>query len=143
VASRADDLTHLRLLSIFHYVVGGLAGLCACFPVFHIVWGVGLVTGTFGMQGQGQPPPPAFGWIMILFGGGFIVVGWAFALGMVLAGWFLQERRGYLFCLVMAGLATLFSPHGTILGVFTILVLLRPSVKHLFGQDEPATVTTV
>jgi hypothetical protein len=145
VSQRSDDLNYLRLLSIFYFVVAGLGGLCACFPVFHIVWGVGLVTGAFDMvETRGQPPPPPFfGWMMIVFGGAAILFGWVFALGMALAGWFLRERKGYLFCLIMAGLATLFSPHGTILGIFTFIVLFRPGVKQLFNQDEQVAVTVL
>jgi hypothetical protein len=31
----SEDEQYLRLLSIFHYVVGGIAALFACFPIFH------------------------------------------------------------------------------------------------------------
>jgi hypothetical protein len=44
----------------------------------------------------------------------------------------------YTFCLVMAGVACMFMPFGTVLGVFTIIVLLRDSVKELFGVTEPS-----
>ena len=49
-----------------------------------------------------------------------------------LAGWWLAKRKHYWFCFVVACLACAFSPLGTVLGVFTIIVLLRPSVKALF-----------
>ena len=35
----------------------------------------------------------------------------------------------------MAGLQCIFPSLGTVLGVFTIIVLVRPSVKQLFGVD--------
>ena len=35
-----EDLQYLKLLSIFHYVVGGLAALFACFPIMYIVIGI-------------------------------------------------------------------------------------------------------
>ena len=35
-----QDLEHLRLLSIFHYVVAGITAFFACFPVFHLVFGL-------------------------------------------------------------------------------------------------------
>jgi hypothetical protein len=38
----------------------------------------------------------------------------------------------------MAGVACMFMPFGTVLGVFTIVVLLRDSVKELFGVAEPS-----
>ena len=39
----------------------------------------------------------------------------------------------YTFCFVMAALACAFFPFGTILGIFTIVVLVRPGVKEMFG----------
>src|SRR5262245_26279463 len=134
----SDDEQHLRLLSVFYYVLAGIAGLLACFPVFHVLMGVGIVTGAFPQpQGQ-QPLPPAFmGWMFIAMGGAIMLFGWAFAVGMLVTGRMLAARRRHLFCLVMAGVACLFQPAGTVLGVFTFIVLLRPSVKQLFGAADP------
>jgi hypothetical protein len=33
----SQDLEHLKLLSIFHYVVGGMAAMFSLFPVIHSV----------------------------------------------------------------------------------------------------------
>jgi hypothetical protein len=44
----------------------------------------------------------------------------------------MAHRKHYTFCLVMAGVECLFMPFGTVLGVFTILVLNRQTVKELF-----------
>ena len=138
---REEDLNHLRLLSIFHYVVGGLALLCYSFPIFHLILGIGMVSGSFpgspppaSGRPPPAPPPPAMGWMFIIMAVTFIAFGWAFAAGLFAAGWMLRRRRGYIFCLVMAGVACLFQPFGMILGVFTFIVLLRPSVKALFGR---------
>jgi hypothetical protein len=143
---REDDLNHLRWLSIFHYVVGGLALLCYSFPIIHLIIGIGMVSGSFPGSpppAPGRPPPPppptAIGWMFVLFAGTMIAFGWAFAAGLFTAGWMLRRRRGYVFCLVMAGIACLFQPFGMILGVFTIIVLLRPRVKELFGRAPSAT----
>jgi hypothetical protein len=46
----------------------------------------------------------------------------------------LGRRRGHAFCFVVACLACLFMPFGTVLGAFTIIVLSRPSVKARFGM---------
>jgi len=34
------DEEHLKLLSIFHYVVGGIAAFFAFFPIIHLVIGI-------------------------------------------------------------------------------------------------------
>ncbi len=38
-----QDLEHIRLLSMFHYVVGGLTALFACFPIIHLIMGIMFV----------------------------------------------------------------------------------------------------
>ena len=136
-----DDLQHLRLLSIFHYVVGGLAGFFACFPVIYVVMGIAMVLGLFDQQashladvGKRESPPAALGWILIGMGSVFILLAWAFAISLIIAGRMLGQQRRYLFCLVMAVIACLFQPYGLVLGIFTILVLVRPSVKKLFAS---------
>jgi hypothetical protein len=55
-----------------------------------------------------------------------------------LAGWFLLKKKHHMFCVVMGGVACTFTPLGTALGVFTIIMLMKPTVKALFGITEPA-----
>lgn len=129
-----QDAEHLRLLSIFHYVVAGVAGLFALFPTFHLLMGIFMVSGTFA--GTEEPAPALFGWFFILFAAGWIGCGIAFAVALAVAGRDLRLRRRYTFCLVMAALACCFMPFGTVLGVFTIVVLMRPSVRASFGVGE-------
>jgi len=62
--------------------------------------------------------------------------GWAMAICLAVAGRKLKQRRNYVFCLAAAGIACLFQPVGVILGVFTFIVLLRPSVKELFRDSS-------
>jgi hypothetical protein len=142
-----QDLQHLKLLSIFHYVVGGLMALIACFPIIHFVVGLIMIVSPASMSGGREPPPPALGWVFVLIGGAIILVGWTGAICLMFAGWFLRRGKHYWFCFATACFSCLFHPFGTVLGVFTIIVLLRPSVKRLFetgglpsepeGEDEP------
>lgn len=128
-----NDEQYLKLLSIFHYVVGGLAGLFACLPLIHFSIGIAMLVGA--IDGA-----PAFaGVILVLFAMAFILSGWTLAVCLIIAGRNLAQRRHYMFCLVMAAIACIFMPFGTVLGVFTIIVLMRPSVKELFGVDKSAS----
>jgi hypothetical protein len=134
-----QDEQHLQILSIFHYVVGGLAALFACFPIFHLAIGLGMLSGGFG------PPPPGeafpfrlFGLFFVIFPLCIILLGWVLAGALVITGYFLSKRRKYTFCLVVAGVECIFVPFGTVLGIFTIIVLVRPTVKALF-EVNPAT----
>lgn len=135
---RQDDLQHLRLLSIFHYVVAGLAALFGLFPIIHLAIGIAIVSGSIPASGGSPPPPRWFGTMFIVVPGLFIVLLLGLAVALVIAGRLLQQRRGYLFCLIVAGISMLFQPFGMVLGILTIIVLLRPSVKELFGRKPSA-----
>jgi len=132
----AQEEQHLQLLAIFHYIVGGLTALFACFPLIHLTIGLVMVFGGF----SGNQAPPAFvGWLFIILGGGFFLVGQSLAICIIIAGRFLAQRRRYPFVFVVACCECLFMPFGTVLGVFTIVVLSRESVKSAFvgGQSTP------
>ena len=131
-----QDEQHLRLLSIFHYVVGGMNALAACIPFIHLALGIALVSGAFPDQPGHQGPPPFLGWMFISIASVFILGGWTLAVAIFLAGRFLTRRTHYMYCFVVAAIECLLMPFGTILGVFTIIVLVRPSVKALFQPGK-------
>ena len=127
----SQDSEHLKLLSIFHYVVAAMTALFACIPFIHFFMGLALATGAFP---DTDPEAQPIGIIIMVFDGLFILAGWALAVLIAYAGRSLQTRRRYTYCLVMAGVECIFMPVGTVLGVFTIIVLLRDTVKELFGR---------
>lgn len=130
------DDQQLQLLSIFHYIVAGLVGLFSLFPVFHLVIGLAMATGAL-VEPDAAPGErmfqAMFGWFFVLVALAIILVGLGLATCLALAGRFLARRQRYTFCLVVAGVGCTFFPFGTVLGVFTLLVLLRDSVRAGFG----------
>ena len=131
-----QDEDHLRLLSLFHYVVGGLAALFALFPVFHMLFGLFLVLAPDKFGNKGDAPPAFVGWFLMAFAACFMIAGWTFATLVILTGRFLAHRKYYTFCIVMAAVECLFMPFGTVLAVFTLVVLLRESVKRMFEVNR-------
>jgi len=129
-----QDLEHLRLLSVFHYVLAVIAGVFSLLPIIHLGIGLAMITGHFADSHDANEMPAFLGWLLVVFGAMWIVCGLAFAICLWFAGRFLGQHRRYLFCLVMAGLSCMFTPVGTVLGVFTIIVLMQPSVRELFGE---------
>jgi hypothetical protein len=133
-----QDLEYLRILSVFYYVVAGIAALFACFPIIHLSVGISMLTGGFFGPDipQDEPFPFAlFGLMFTIIPAVIILSGWAYAICMVAAGYFLGQRQRYIFCMVMAAISCVFMPFGTVLGIFTILLLARPSVKELFEAN--------
>jgi hypothetical protein len=132
-----QDTEHLRLLSIFHNVVAGLTALFACMFIAHIVIGISALRnpGTFD-TGPGAPPDAMFGWMFLMAGTIAVLGGWTMATLTFLAGRYLKRRIRYTFCLVIAALNCMLMPFGTILGIFTLIVLMRPGVKAMFQQPQ-------
>ena len=128
-----QDREHLKLLATFHYVVAGLSALSALFPLIHLVIGIGMVTGRFDTTrdaGAGL-----LGWLFIIFAVVFIVCGLVFSVCLALAGTYIAKYQHYTYCLVVAALSCVFFPFGTVLGIFTILLLSRDSVQRLFSKE--------
>ena len=131
----SEDASHLRVLSVVYYV---WAGLTLCFSCFGGIW-MAVMLGVLSNAGQQtQPPPPFVAPLMGLIGTVWIVLAIVMAGLSFWVGKSIAERRNHTFCLVIAGLSCMSFPVGTALGVFTFIVLLRPSVKTLFARQPPA-----
>src|SRR6266850_3347844 len=132
------DTEQLNLLAIFHYVVAGLAALFSFFSLLYTAVGVIFIfAARHGTVKPGEELPPEFlGWIFAVLGSVLFVMGIAMAICILIAGRCLSRPRCYSFALVIACVERLFIPFGTILGVFTIIVLLRESVKALFAATQ-------
>jgi hypothetical protein len=131
-----QDEQHLKLLSIFHYIVGGFFALFSLFPIFHLVFGIVMIVSPDTFESGGEGPPAFIGWLFALIGGTIILIGLVLATCVILAGRFLSLRRHYTYCFVVACIQCLFIPFGTVLGVFTIIVLMRESVKQIFSDNK-------
>ena len=133
-----QDKEHLRLLAIFHYVVAGLAALFSFFPLLYTTVGaIFIFAARHGTPKPGEEPPPEFiGWIFAVIGSLLFLLGIAIAICILIAGRSLAKRTCYWLALVVACIECLFIPFGTILGVFTIVVLSRESVKALFSTAQ-------
>jgi len=133
-----QDEEHLRLLTVFYYAYAGFAALFGCIPLIHLTIGVFLLAnpGVFG-NAKNAPPPALIGYLFTIIGGLLVLIGWTLAVCSFLVARFLTRRKHYLFCLIVSGVNCLQVPFGTALGVFTLIVLLRPAVKARFVQPPP------
>ena len=127
------DADHLRLLTIFHYVVAGITGLFSCMFLMHVFIGLAFILSPTSLVGNaGEVPPPFFGWMFLIMGSIAFLSGWTIAVCLLFAARFIQRRTHHLFCVIVAGFSCLSFPFGTVLGIFTLIVLLRPQVKEAF-----------
>jgi len=129
-AANAEDLQHLNLLSIFYFILGPLLMLFGSLPILHVVLGVIMLAGS---NRAGSDAPLWVGLIFIVLGGTFVLIAWAIGCLLIYAGFQLRRRQRRMFCVVIAAILCAFFPFGTALGVFTLIVLFRPSVQALYG----------
>ena len=130
---RQIDAQHLRLLTIFHYVLAALSLVGLGFLALHWLLMSSLILNPDAWQNSKSGPPPEqflalFKWFYVI--AGFFIV--ASGAATLVSGIMIRRRRARVFSLIVAGLNCLAFPFGTVLGIFTLLVLLRPSVEELY-----------
>lgn len=124
-----QDVEHLRLLSIFHYVWAVLITLGSCVAIIPGFFGFGLIaSGAVSTDGA----PALVNVVFLLIAAGIILLSLTLAGVTFYAGKCLADRKHWTFCIVVAAISCLSFPIGTLLGVFTIIVLARSSVKAMF-----------
>jgi len=128
------DEEHLRLLPIFYWALAGIDILISLYGLFYMGMGALLSSAPFPSSNGVSGPPPEF--ISTFFFG----IGAAFLLGFglsatlkIMTGFWLRKRKHRTACLVIAAIACLSIPFGTIAGIMTFIVLMRPSVAAMFG----------
>lgn len=138
---RQKDDEHLNLLAVFHFVVGGLCVLFIGFVVMHylVMKQVFLSPEIWKGTGGAFHAPPAgvfqvFAWFYVAMGMVCLVSG----IANVLSGLFLQRKKHRTFSLIVGAVNCLQMPFGTVLGVFTLLVLLRESVRQSYENEITA-----
>ena len=130
-----QDAEHMRLLAIFHYVMGALIAVTGC--AFLIFAGAGAIFGFAAPQDPNVSAEDAqvFKIIGAVYGGiGVIGTIMSILCGslVALSGRKMNQRKGRTFSYVMAGILCTFMPLGTALGVFTFIVLGRDSVRAMY-----------
>jgi hypothetical protein len=136
---RKTDAEHLSLLSIFHYVVAGFVVIVFIFLSIHFGFMNAMLSNPEIWKNSGPnstpPPPQLWGMFKAFYAFAAFVLVLA-GVGNVLSGIFIHRRKNRMFSLVIAGLNCLQMPFGTILGVFTIIVLVRPSVRDMYDAQR-------
>ena len=128
------DQEHLKQLRLFHFIFAGLGILGLIFLLLHY----SLMQVFFSQAEQGAAQDPVLAIFMtyagLFYGFGAITI-LAHSLLNLLSGIYLKQHRHRTFSFVVAILNCLNAPVGTILGVFTIVVLQRPSVLELYNRQ--------
>ena len=84
-------------------------------------------------------PIRLFGTIFTVVALVIIIAGFTLSTLIITTGRRLAQHRSHTFCLIIGGIECMFMPIGTVLGVFTIITLLKPEARQLFGLPDHGT----
>lgn len=133
---RRVDASHLKLLSIFHFVFAGLALLGMGFLILHYLLFLTFFDNPEAWKtNKGGPPPEQVATMMRWFYGIFAVLLTGGGLANLFSGIFIRRRQHRLFSIVVSAINCIQIPLGTVLGVFTIVVLSRDSVQEVYANQ--------
>jgi hypothetical protein len=134
----AEDESHLNTLAICHFVYAGLLGVGGLFGLIYVVFGIVFAASIASSPspGGGSPGPPAaaIGGLFAAIGGFIMLIVWTKAAFVAYSGMSLKKRRRRTLSFVVACICCMNIPFGTALGVFTLVVLSRASVKALYDR---------
>ena len=138
------DQEHVRILSIAYLVSAVMNAVFSLFGLLYVFVGFFMTALMTRMPASpAQPAPPeAVVWMFVAFGLSMFAIMMTFGVLKYVAYRRLRERRSRTLCMVVAGISCLGIPYGTLLGIFTLAVLTRPSVVKLFAVAPPPISTS-
>jgi len=137
-APPSDDEGNLNTLSICHFVYAGFLALAGFAGLAYAAIGMfvasSIASAPSARGAPGGPPPELLGGIFVVIGVLVMVFLWVKAAFVVYSGRCLKGRKNRTLSLVVACVCCMNLPLGTALGVFTLIVLSRASVKALYDR---------
>ncbi len=131
-----SDRAHLNTLGICYYVFAGLNCLGICGGLIYMIGGIVFMVAPVDQSGSQDLPPAALGGFFVVIGAVILALAGALAWLYYKTGKHLREGYGKTLCQVMAAISLLSVPLGTILGIFTFVVLSRPQVSAYFDANR-------
>ena len=130
------DLSHLRTLAICHYIWGAIVIVLSCMGLIHVTIG-------FAMAFSAKGSEAAMGVVFMIIGALIIAVGSTIGILNIVSGRGLVQHRYRVLSFVMAGINCSSFPLGTLLGVFTFVVLCRDSVRQMYPSSQKTPTSSI
>ena len=131
-----DLSSSLVYLVSFYYVFGGLLALLAICFTGTTVSGIFMSPAELASYGwMGFAYSHNYVWLSLLLGA------WAYTIASFSAGYWIWKRKHYKRCIVIAVALCPLGPFGMAIGVWTIVVISRSSVREQYSGIPPRITT--
>ncbi|HEY4156705.1 MAG TPA: hypothetical protein VGM29_01365 [Polyangiaceae bacterium] len=137
-AALAKDDQDLKVLSILHFVYAGIIAFTGILLVAYLVIAAALVASTSSAAKPSAGEAAVVGTVFIVIFGSLILLLWVKAALLVYSGLSLRKLERKLLSQIVAVLACINLPFGTALGVYTLVVLSRPSISWRYAKNRLA-----
>ena len=134
------DEEHLKLLNLFHFIKGGITVTFSFIGLLYFLF-LGFVIkmdSRFNMHSDSFSeglPAQVFPYLFII-GGVIVLLVLLFGILQLVSGYYLRRKEYRLFSFIIGIIEILEVPYGTILGLMTLIVLSRDSVKRKYEKTE-------
>ncbi len=137
----AKDKEHLNLLVIFHWIFGVLRILFSLIGVVYLhllrnIFNNPNFYSNFHDSDNLQFSSSEFIGIVVTIVKVTLVIAFFVGIANIISAQFIKQRVKRTFSIVVACIDCIFIPFGTILGVFTLIVLFRNSVLELYDPAK-------
>jgi len=135
------DDEHLRLLSLFHFIKGGITAAFSLLGLLYFLF-LGFIMkmgNRFNISSDSyneELPLQVMSYIFVI-GGVIVLLVLLSGILQLVSGYYLRRKEYRLFSFVIGIIEILEVPYGTILGIMTLIVLSRASVKRKYERTNP------
>jgi hypothetical protein len=135
------DEEHLRLLSLFHFIKGGITAAFSLLGLLYFLFlGFLMKMGNrFNMPSYSYTEefPVEFMSYIFMIGGVIVLLILLSGILQLVSGYYLKRKEYHLFSFIIGIIEILEIPYGTILGLMTLIVLSRDSIKRKYERIKP------
>ena len=140
------DEEHLKLLVLFHRIYGIIVIVFSFlgigyYMLFSFIFRLSQNSSHFALANSIQAPPEEIMHIFMIIIGAFILIGLITGVCNLISAQFIKRRKYRIFSIVVACVDCISFPLGTILGVMTMVVLLRNSVIEFYKPLNSYQIT--
>jgi hypothetical protein len=131
------DEERLRLLSLFHFIKGGITSAFSLLGLLYFLF-LGFIMkmgNRFNIPSDpyNQGFPLELISYIFIIGGMIVALVLLFGILQMVSGYYLKRKEHRLFSFTIGIIEILEFPYGTILGIMTLIVLSRDSVKRKYN----------